>query len=270
LVESRNVAIEYRFAQNDDGRLAEMAADLVRRRVAVIVAPGNPAGALAAKAATASIPIVFRTGSDPVQTGLVNSLNRPGANVTGINTMSGELGSKQVSLLHELLPKAGRYAVLISSDDAGAAPFVANVALGAKAIGQTVDVLGANSNRDIDVAFRDIVQKRIDALVVGPHGLFNNRRVQLVMLAARHAVPTIYSVPEFTEIGGLMSYGASAKDQFRQTGIYTGRILKGEKPADMPILRATKFDFVINLQTARTLGNEIPATLLARADEVIE
>jgi putative ABC transport system substrate-binding protein len=270
LVESRNVAIEYRFAQNDDGRLIEMAADLVRRRVAVIVAPGNPAGALAAKAATTSIPIVFRTGSDPVQTGLVNSLNRPGANVTGINTMSGELGSKQVSLLHELLPKAARYAVLISSDDAGAAPFVANVALGAKAIGQTVDVLGANSNRDIDVAFRDIVQKRIDALVVGPHGLFNNRRVQLVTLAARHAVPTIYSVPEFTEIGGLMSYGASAKDQFRQTGIYTGRILKGEKPADMPILRATKFDFVINLQTARTLGNEIPATLLARADEVIE
>jgi putative ABC transport system substrate-binding protein len=268
--EGRNVAVEYRFAQNDDDRLADMAADLVRRRVAVIVAPGNPATALAAKAATTTIPIVFRTGTDPVQTGLVASLSRPGGNLTGINTMSGELGAKQLGLLHELLAKAERYAALISSNDAGAASFVADIGSAAKIIGRDVEVLGASTNRDIDAAFATIVHKRIDALVIGPHGLFNNRRVQLVTLASRHAVPTIYSVPEFTEIGGLMSYGASAKDQFRQAGIYTGRILKGEKPADMPVLRATKFDFVINLQTARTLGLDIPPTLLARADEVIE
>jgi putative ABC transport system substrate-binding protein len=269
-VEGHNVAIEYRFAHNEDDRLAELAADLVRRRVAVIVTPGSPVAAIAAKSATTTIPIVFRTGADPVQTGLVASLGRPGGNVTGLNSMSGELGATQIGLLHELFPGATRFAVLVNPSDASAAQLIKDVQAAVSSIGREATVLSASTNLEIDAAFASLEQTRANALLIGPQGLFNNRRFQLVTLAAHHRMPALYPVPEFTEVGGLMSYGASAKDQFRQVGIYAGRILSGEKPTDLPVLRATKFELVINLQTARTLGIAIPNTLLVQADEVIE
>jgi putative ABC transport system substrate-binding protein len=269
-IEGQNVAIEYRYAQNENDRLPELAADLVRRRVAVLVAPGSTPAALAAKAATATVPVVFSGGGDPVQAGLVASLNRPGGNVTGVTTMSVELGAKRLGLLHELLPAAARFAVLVNPNSPLTEPFVTDVRAAASGIGRQIEVLTASTNRDIDAAFASFVQKQADALLVTPDALFLNRRVQLVTLAARQAVPTIYPVREDAAAGGLMSYGSNFADLFRQTGIYAGRVLKGEKPADLPILRATKFEFVINLQTAKTLGIEIPTTLLARADEVIE
>jgi len=268
--EGRNVTIEYRFALNDDTRLPELAADLVRRRVTVIVAPGSPAGVLAAKSATGTIPIVFRTGVDPVEAGFVASLNRPGGNVTGVNTMASELGAKQLGLLHELVPKARRFALLINPGNPKSETWSNDLRVAAASFGGEIDILDAGTEREIDTAFAALVKNRADALVVSPDGLFNNRRIQVAMLAMRYAVPAIYAIPEAAEIGGLMGYGASANDQFRQAGIYTGRVLKGEKPADMPVLRATTFEFVINLQTARTLGIEVPATLVARADKVIE
>jgi putative ABC transport system substrate-binding protein len=269
-VEGRNVAIEYRFAQNEDDRLPELAADLVRRRVAVVVTPGNPASILAAKAATTTIPIVFRTGADPVETGFVASLNRPGGNLTGINSMQSELGAKQLGLLHELIPNAAHFAVLVNPANPNTEALFRDVKPAAAAIGRQIEVLTAGSIPDIDAAFANLAQKRVDGLIVGPDGLFTNRRVQLVILAARYIMPAIFTTRENAEIGGLMSYGTSGMDQHRLTGAYTGRILKGEKPADMPVMRATKFEFVINLQTARTLGIEVPPTLLAIADEVIE
>jgi putative ABC transport system substrate-binding protein len=269
-VEGRNVAVEYRWAHNSDDRLPELAADLVRLRVAVIATPGSTAAAAAAKSATTTIPIVYSGGGDPVQTGLVASLNRPGGNVTGVSSMSGELGAKRLGLLQELLPHAARFAVLVNPNNPLAKAFVTDVRAAALASGRHIEVLTASTNREIDTALLTLVEQRADALLVAPDAVFVSSRVQLATLAARHAVPAIYPFHEDAEAGGLMSYGPSNTDLVRQAGIYTGRVLTGEKPADMPILRATKFELVINLNTAKALGLEIPPTLLARADEVIE
>ena len=266
-IEGQNVSIEFRWAHNQNERLPDLAADLISRRVAAIVTPGSLLAPIAAKAATDSIPIVFSIGGDPVEVGLVSSFNRPGGNVTGISSMNVELGSKRLGLLHELQPKAGRFAVLAYH---AATPPVRDVQAGASTIGAEVEVIYATTNGDIDAAFASMRQKRIDALVLTPGPLFNNNRVQIAILAARYAIPAIYSSREFAAAGGLMSYGPSITEEFRQAGIYAGRVLKGEKPADMPVMRSTKFELVINLKTAKALGLEIPPTLLARADEVIE
>ena len=268
--EGQNVSVEYRWAHNDPARLPDLVADLVRRRVAVIVAPGTPAGVLAAKAATTTIPIVFRTGVDPVQLGFVASLNRPGGNVTGINAMSAEVVTKRIGLLHELLPRATRFAALINSNDPNAEPVSKDLEAGVAAVGVRLELFTATNVREIDVAFANLVQRRPDGLLIIPQGLLINRRLQIVTLATRNGLPAVYPSREFAEIGGLMSYGSSPTEQYRQAGIYTGRVLKGEKPAEMPVLRASKFEFVINLLTAKAFGLEIPASLLARADEVIE
>jgi len=270
-VEGRNVAIEYRWAYGDDARLPDLAAELVHRQVAVIATPASTAATLAAKAATTAIPIVFEIGGDPVQAGLVASLNRPGGNVTGITSMNLQLAAKQFGFLHELLPGATRFALLVNPNN----PLIAEAAItdaraAAMAIGRQIEVLTASTNRDIDTAFASLVQKRADALLVTIDPLFNNRRVQLVTLATHYRVPTTYAWRESVEAGGLMSYGANLADLIRQVGVYTGRILKGEKSAVLPVLRPIKFEFVINLHTAKLLGLEVPPTLLARADEVIE
>jgi putative tryptophan/tyrosine transport system substrate-binding protein len=269
-VEGQNVAIEYRWAEDQIDRLPGLVSDLVRRRVAVIVAPGGTNTVLAAKALNVTIPIVFSTSIDPVRTGLVASLSRPGGNVTGIIDMGADIAAKQVALLHELLPQAQRFAVLVNPKTSLAEPVTTDVQRAASAIGRSIEVLAASSNSDIDTAFASLAQKRADALLVSPDTLFITRRVQLLTLAARHAVPAIYWLREFVEAGGLMSYGSSIADREHQVGIYAARILKGEKPADLPIVRASKFEFVINLQTAKAIGLDVPPTLLARADEVIE
>jgi putative tryptophan/tyrosine transport system substrate-binding protein len=269
-VEGRNVAVEYRWARDHDDRLPELAADLVRLRVAVIATPGSTTAAAAAKSATTTIPIVFSAGGDPVQMGLVASLNRPGGNVTGVSSMAGDLGAKRLGLLQELVPRAVRFAVLVNPNNPLAEAFVTDVRAAAPVIGRQIEVFTAGTSRDIDAAFAMLLEKRADALLVGPDALFVSRRVQLATLTARHALPTIYPFREDVEAGGLMSYGPSNTDLVRQAGIYTGRILKGEKPAELPVVRATKFELVINLQTARTLGFTVPPSLLARADEVIE
>jgi ABC-type uncharacterized transport system substrate-binding protein len=268
-VEDRNVSIEFRWAHNDYDRLPELAADLVRRRVAIIATPGSVPAALAAKAATTTIPIVF-SGSDPVPSGLVASLNRPGGNVTGINSMNYELMGKRFGLLHELLPGARRFAVLVNPTNPNSEYMIMDVQAAAATRGRQIEVLTASTNRDIDAAFTSLMQKGVDELLVTTDPFFADRRVQLQSLATRHAIPSIFSIREFAEAGGLMSYGSSFTDHYRQAGIYVGRILKGEKPADLPVMQPTKFEFVINLQTARTLGIEVPPTLLALADEVIE
>jgi putative ABC transport system substrate-binding protein len=268
-IEGRNVSIEFRWAHNQPDRLPDLASDLVTRRVAAIVAAGSLLGPIAAKAATTSIPVVFSMGGDPVAVGLVSSLNRPGGNVTGITSMNVDLGSKRLGLLHELLPSARRFA-LLAVVSPFTNPLVRDVQAGASSIGAEVEIIYANAIGDIDAAFASILQKRLDAIVVAPGPLFNNNRVQLAILAARNAIPAIFSSREFTEAGGLMSYGPSITEEFRQAGIYAGRVLKGEKPADMPVMRSTKFELVFNLNTARALGLEIPPSLLARADEVIE
>jgi ABC-type uncharacterized transport system substrate-binding protein len=268
--EGRNLGIEYRWANNQADVLPELAADLVRRRVAVIASPGTLAATRAAMAATRTIPIIFRTGADPVSAGLVASLARPGGNITGVNSLSGALGAKRLGLLQELVPKAERFAVLVNPLDPGSEPFIKDVQAAAHAMGRQVEFFNAADKAEIDTAFASLVQKRSDALLVSADGLFNNRRVQIVSLAARHALPANYPVLAFAEVGGLMSYGASERDQFRLAGVYTGRILKGEKPADIPVLRAAKLELVINAQTAKMLGFEVPPMLLARADEVIE
>jgi putative tryptophan/tyrosine transport system substrate-binding protein len=270
-IEGRNVAIEFRWANNEIGRLPELVSDLIHRRVAVIVAAMSTPAALASKAATTTIPIVFGVGTDPVADGLVASFNHPGSNLTGIAIRNWELGGKRVGLLHELSPGVAPFAVLLNPDvPAVAEPFIKDVQAAASAIGRRIEVFYARSNRDIDVAFASIVGKQASAVVIGPDVLLNNRRVQLVILASRHALPAIYPWREPVEIGGLMSYGSNFADAFRLVGIYAGRILKGEKAGDLPVQQPTKFELVINLQTARTLGIEIPATLLASADEVIE
>jgi len=269
-VEGRNITIEYRWAHGEGGRLPELAADLASRRVAVIVTPGGVAAAMAAKAETATIPIVSVSGVDPVQAGLVVSLNRPGGNVTGITSMNSGLAAKQLGLLHQLLHRAAPFAVLINPANPQIRSALADVQAAAAALGQQVEIVTAPSSRDISVAFGTAVSKGAEALLISPDPMFTSRPVQLATLATRHALPAIYALREFAEVGGLMSYGSNFTDLYRQAGIYTGRILNGEKPADLPFLQATKFELVINLQTAEALGVEVPATLLAVADEVIE
>ena len=268
-IEGHNVAIEFRWAHNEIGKLPELAADLVRRRVSVIVTPAGVLGAIAAKSATTSIPIVFTTGIDPVQAGLVVSLNRPGGNVTGITSMNLELGQKRLGLLHELLPNAARFAALVLRSSLSE-PVVQDLLDGAANIGRQIEIVRVVTARDINDAFANIAEKGVDATVVSPGPLFNNNRVQLAILAARYGLPAIYSSREFAQAGGLMSYGPSITEEFRQGGIYCARILKGEKAAELPILRASKFEFIINMQTARAFRLEVPPALLAHADEVIE
>jgi putative ABC transport system substrate-binding protein len=269
-VDGRNVALEFRSADNQVGKLPELVADLVRRRVAVIVAAGGAASAQAAKAATASIPIVFSQGDDPVATGLVASFNRPGGNVTGVYFLSSELGPKRLGLLKELVPGAARYALLVNPDNPSTASIVAELRAAAAGIARQIEVFTAGSIRGIDTAFADLVRSRAEALVVGGSSLFIDRRVQIATLAAHHRLPAIYYDRRVAEVGGLMTYGANIADAMRQAGTYVGRILKGEKPVDLPVMQTVKFEFIINLQTARTLRIEVPPTLLALADEVIE
>jgi len=270
-VDGQNVTIEYRWVEGRNETLPALAPDLVRRGAAVIVTPISTPATLAAKAATSTIPIVFVIGADPVKMGLVASLNRPAGNATGISDIGVQLGAKRLALLHELLPSAGRFAALVNPDNPGITePFVAELHTAASAIGRKIEIVPASTNSGIDTAFAKLVQMRADAFLISPEALFVARRSQILTLAARHAVPALYHRREFADAGGLMSYGSNYADQFRETGIYAGRILKGENPADMPVQLPTKFEFIINLQTAKTLGVEIPAALLARADEVIE
>jgi len=270
-VEGENVAIAYRWAENQFDRLPELAADLVRRKVVVIAATGGPPSTLAAKAATTTIPIVFLVGEDPVRLGLVASLARAGGNVTGINFLSTELTAKRLELLHAMVPTAVRVAVLVNPANAtNTETTLRDVEPAARAIGLQIQVLNASTSREIDAAFATIARERPDALFVGIDSLFTPRRVQMVQLAARHAVPATYSGRQYAEIGGLMSYGTNLADAWRQVGVYVGRILKGAKPADLPVSQATKFELVINAQTARMLGITVPPTLLATANEVIE
>jgi putative tryptophan/tyrosine transport system substrate-binding protein len=269
--EGQNVAVEYRWAEGRYDRFSELAAELVRRQVSVIVTPGNPVAANAAKAATSAIPIVFAVGGDPVKLGLVASLARPGGNVTGVNFFVTELTAKRLGLLRELLPTAARVAVLVNPANPPTAESTArDVQAAAGGIGLQIHILNASTIREIDAAYASLVRERADALLIAGDGFFNSRRVQLAMLAVRHAVPAAYSTREYAEAGGLMSYGTSLADTDRQVGIYAGRILRGTKPADLPVVQASKFELVINLQAARMLGLEVPPTLLARADEVIE
>jgi ABC-type uncharacterized transport system substrate-binding protein len=269
-VERQNVAIEYRFAGNQNERLPALAADLVNRQVTVIAAL-TTAAAFATKAATTTIPVVFETGGDPVQLGLVASLNRPGANITGVTSIAAETVAKRVGLLHELLPRAARFAALVNPNN----PLLAEASIketqaAAVAIGRQLEILTASTDGEIDSAFTSIAQKRVESLLILPDNLFSTRRVQLVIQAARHGVPAIYYDRAHAEAGGLMSYGANITDAYRQAGVYVGRVLKGEKPANMPVLQPTKFELVINMQTARAFGITVPPTLLAVADELIE
>ena len=268
-VEGDNVAVEYRFAENQIDRLSALAAELVRLPVALIIA-GAPPAALAAKAATTTIPIVFGVGDDPVKIGLVTSLARPGGNLTGINFFSSELAAKRMELVREMVPAAARVA-MVSDPTFTLTEFqVRDAETAARAMGLQLQVLSASTSREINAAFASFVRERPDVLYVGPSPFFISRRVQLTQLAARHAVPAIYSGRQYTEVGGLMSYGTSLTDAYRQMGAYTGRILKGAKPADLPVVQSTKFELVINAQTARMLGLTVPPTLLSLADEVIE
>jgi len=264
------VAVELRFGYGDNGRLPELVADLVHRRVAVIVTPGSTQAALAAKATTTSIPVVFSVGTDPVEIGLVASLSHPGGNVTGIASLNSELAAKRLGLMLELLPNAVRFAVLVNPSSRNAEALTRDAQAAASTIGRQVEILTASTPREIDAAFASAMQKRSDALVVSPEPLLDNRRVQLVTLAAHQRLPAIYAFRENAEIGGLMSYGSNAGERDRQVGLYAGRIVKGKAAANLPVMRAAKFEFVFNLQTARALGLDVPSTLLAQADEVIE
>jgi putative ABC transport system substrate-binding protein len=268
-VEGQNVAIEYRWAQDQYERLPDLASDLVRRHVTVIAAH-DTLSAIAAKAATTTIPIVFATGGDPIRDDLVTSLNRPTANVTGVSFVSVELGAKQLGLLHDLRPEAVRVAVLVDPKWPITERFVSEVQAAASGVGQQIEVLYVSTGHDIDAAFTNLAQNPVDALLVGPSPLANNRRVHLVTLAAYHKVLAIYFLREFAEVGGLMSYGTSIAEANRLAGVYVGRILKGARPSDLPVMQSTKFEFVINLNTARVFGLTIPPGLLAIADEVIE
>ena len=270
-VEGRNAAIEYRWANDENDRLPELAADLVRRRVAVIVLSGGPAPALAAKAATSTIPIVVVLGTDPVRTGLVASLNRPGGNITGVYFLSRELGPKRLDLVRELVPQATTVAYLAEDQRTEAAEeTMRDMLAAAGALGRQLAVVEARSDRDFEPAFATFVERRAGALVVSVGPLFNNHRDQLVALAARHKLPAIYYFRQFTLDGGLMSYGASIGEAFRLGGRYVAQILKGVKPADLPLQQSSRFELVINMKTAKTLGLDVPPTLLIRADELIE
>jgi putative tryptophan/tyrosine transport system substrate-binding protein len=268
-VEGENVTIIYRWAEGEFDRLPALATELLHRQVVVIAAFGDSA-AVAAKAAATAIPIVFNVGDDPVRLGLVASLAQPGGNVTGINIFAVELAAKRLELLREMVPAATRVAVLVNPNAVTSESTVRDTAMGARAMGLQVQVLNANTSREIDAAFATLARERSDALFVDPNPFFVSRRVQLVNLASRLAVPAIYFDRAFAEIGGLMSYGASLTDAYRQVGVYTARILKGTKPADLPVLQSSKFELVINHQTARMLGLTVPPTLIATADEVIE
>jgi putative tryptophan/tyrosine transport system substrate-binding protein len=270
-VEGQNVAIDFRSAEGRLDQLPAMAADFVRRQVTVIAVPGSAAGALAAKAATTTIPIAFGVPEDPVKLGLVASLPRPGGNATGINFFVAEVDAKRLGLLRELVPATARVAALVNAANVVRALSTrAELEPAARVLGLRIQFYDASTNQEIDTAYAALMRDRPDALFVAADGFFTSRRVQLVSLAARHALPASYSGREYPEVGGLMSYGTSITDMYRQVGAYCGRILKGEKPADLPVVQENKFELVINLQTAKLLGLDVPPTLLARADEVIE
>jgi ABC-type uncharacterized transport system substrate-binding protein len=270
-VQDENVTIIYRWAEGELGRLPALAAELVRRQVAVIVTTGGALYALAVKAATTTIPIVFAVGDDPVTHGLVASLARPGGNLTGVNFFNSELVAKRLELLRELVPGAARVAVLVNPANATTMePTLRDVEPAARAMGLQIQVFNASTSHEINAAFGTLVRERPDALFVGGDPFFNLRRMQLSLLAAHHSIPATYGSREYAETGGLMSYGTSFQDTYRQVGVYAGRILKGAKPADLPVVQASKFELVINAETARLLGLTVPPTLLARADEVIE
>jgi putative tryptophan/tyrosine transport system substrate-binding protein len=269
-VEGQNVAIEYRWADGQNDRLPALAADLVRRPVAVIVTPGSLSAALAAKAATATIPIVFFTANDPVQSGLVASFNRPGGNVTGVSSMNIELIGKRLQWLHELVPGATRFATLRNPNAPSSQFIIAEEQAAARSLGLQLLVFNASTESDFEPAFATLVQQQAAALYVSANNLFQSRHQQIVALAARHRVPTTYANHEAVAAGGLMSYGSPRADNYRLVGSYTGRILKGEKPADLPVQQPTKFELHINMKTAKTLGLAVPTALLVRADKVIE
>jgi putative ABC transport system substrate-binding protein len=269
-VEGQNVAIEFRFAELQNDRLPALVADLVRRAVAVIAGVNSTQGVQVAKAATTTIPIVFSVGGDPVKNGLVASLNRPGGNVTGVSFLTNELGPKRLGLLRDLLPSASLIAALVNPTNPNAESDAKDLLAAAQSMGMTLNVLHASSERGIDAFFATLVQRRASAFLTTTDPLFINRRQQFAVLAAFHKIPAMYDTRDYTNAGGLMSYAPSLDDAFRQAGVYTGRILKGEKPADLPVMQPTKFEFVINLKTAKALGLTIPETLLAIADEVIQ
>jgi len=269
-VEGESIAIEYRWADNQLDRLSALATDLVRRRVAAIAVPGGPDAARAAKAATATIPIVFVVAVDPVSLGLVASLARPGGNLTGINFFGGELTAKRLELLRMLVPGATRVAVLVNPTNPMTESTSRELEPAGRSMGLQIRVLNASTSQEINAAFATFVDERPDAVLVGVDPFFNGRRVQLVHLATRYAVPASYVAREFAEVGGLMTYGASISDAWHQAGVYCGRILKGAKPAELPVVQSAKFELVINAETARMLGLTVPPSLLSLADEVIE
>jgi len=269
-VEGRNVAIEFRWADGHDDRLPDMAADLIRRQVAVIATPGSTDAALAAKAATKTIPIVFAVGGDPVVLGLVASLNRPDGNITGVTSLNSEVAAKRFGLLRQLVPQAAHYFALVNPTSALADPFIKDLQVGAASLGIQVEILRASTAAEIEAAFAKLPQQPGMVLLVGTDAFFFIRRAQISALAARYALPAMFDNREYAEAGGLISYGADIFDFMREAGGYTGRILKGEKPADLPVMQSTKYEFVINLKTAKALGLNVPPTVLAIADEVIE
>ena len=269
-VEGRNVVIEYRYAQGQIDRLPALAADLVARRVAVLAATGGTVSARAAKAATTTIPVVFTTGDDPIKTGLVASLSRPGGNLTGVSVFGARLGAKRLALLHELIPAADTVAILLNPKNPDSEDEAKDVQEAARALGIQILVLNAGTENEIDAAFKKLVEQRVRAVMLGADTFFTSQRARIATLSTYLRIPTADSVREFPEAGGLASYGASLAGIYRQAGIYVGRILKGDKPADLPVQLPTAFEFVINLKTAKTLGLEVPPSLSARADEVIE
>jgi putative ABC transport system substrate-binding protein len=267
-IEGQNVAVEFRSAEGHNDQLPRLVAELVRLPVAVIVC--NVTAASAAKGVTSTVPIVFATGDDPVGEGLVTSLSRPGGNITGVSFLGNALGAKQVELLHELVPKATTIAVLVDTNYQGSVSGLTDVEAATHSLGQQLIVLRASSERDLDMASATLAQRRVDALIVLGAAFFLSRRDQIIAMAAQHRLPAIYQVPDFAAAGGLMSYGASIRDAYRLVGVYTGKILHGAKPADLPVQQSTKLELIINLKTAKALGLTVPLTLQARADEVIE